>query len=265
MTLVEDSSAEIKRRVREQFSASAIDYVQSRGHATGSDLGRMIEVTAPQPTDRLLDIATGGGHVARAFGPQVASVVIADLTHRMLQEAATFLRSSGLQEIESVAADAELLPFASESFDLVTCRIAPHHFPQPERFVAEVARVLVAGGQFALIDSTVPNGEVGAFYNRFELRRDPSHVRSLTVNEWLDLLTEAGLQVTLVESFRKTHDFADWTARSKTGDQGRADLTAMMRDAGAEVAMAYETVWDGERLVSFTDEKTLFVARKGDG
>lgn len=261
MVFEEDGSG-AKRRVREQFSASAIDYVQSRGHATGSDLKRMVEVIAPASTDRFLDIATGGGHVARAFGPRVATVVIADLTPRMVHEATAFLRSSGLQEVVSVAADAELLPFASNAFDVVTCRIAPHHFPHPERFVAEVSRVLDIGGQFALIDSTVPDGEVGAFYNRFELRRDPSHVRSLPIREWLNLLTEVGLRIALVESFRKTHDFADWTARSKTDDNGRAELTAMMRAASAEVTSTFETIWDGERLVSFTDEKTLFVSRK---
>ena len=126
-----DNSLEIKRRVREQFSASATDYVQSRGHATGSDLGRMVEVIAPQASDQLLDIATGGGHVARAFGLLVSSVVIADLTPRMLQEAASFLSGSGLQTIESVAADAELLPFDA---DALTSLLAGSHritFPIP--------------------------------------------------------------------------------------------------------------------------------------
>jgi ubiquinone/menaquinone biosynthesis C-methylase UbiE len=222
----------------------------------------MVEVTAPQPSDRMLDIATGGGHVARAFGSRVASVVIADLTPRMLQEASSFLRDAGLHAIDSVAADAELLPFDRESFDIVTCRIAPHHFPHPERFVSEIARVLAVGGRFALIDSTVPEGDVGEFYNRFELRRDPSHVRSLTVEEWVGLLLEAGLRIDLVESFKKTHDFADWTSRSRTDDAGKSELTAMMRGASAETARACETVWDGETLVSFADEKSLFVASK---
>ena len=100
------------------------------------------------------------------------------------------------------------------------------------------------------------------FYNRFELRRDPSHVRSLTIDEWANLLIDADLRIDLIESFRKTHDFADWTARSRTDAAAQADLTAMMREASAEIAQAFETVWEDDRLVSFTDEKTLFVAVK---
>src|SRR3954452_19591175 len=67
-----------KAIVRKQYAASGDAYVRSATHAGGDDLARLVAVIAPQPSDRLLDVATGGGHVAKAFAPMVAEVVASD-------------------------------------------------------------------------------------------------------------------------------------------------------------------------------------------
>jgi ubiquinone/menaquinone biosynthesis C-methylase UbiE len=256
------ADASVKQRVRDQFATAPADYVRSQTHASGPDLARMVELANPNPDDLLLDLATGGGHVARAFAPLVRRVVLADFTLPMLATALAHLSASGIDNRDGVAADAEALPVAAASIDIVTCRIAPHHFPRPERFVAEVARVLKPGGRFVLIDSTVPAGPLGAFFNSFEKLRDPSHVRSLTIGEWTGLITETDLTLASVESFRKRHDFDDWTARTRTAPAARTELMAMMRAAGPAAASAFEIEWDAGRLVSFSDVKTLFLATK---
>jgi ubiquinone/menaquinone biosynthesis C-methylase UbiE len=256
-----------KDAVRRQYGAVGDAYVRSVGHATGSDLARMVELAAPQPTDEVLDIATGGGHVARAFAPHVGTVVASDLTPEILEHAANAFAEWDLTNVTTAIADAEALPFDDIAFDIVTCRIAPHHFPQPERFVGEVARVLRPGGRFVLVDSTVPEGEPGVFFNRFEKLRDPSHVRSLTIPEWQDLLTRAGLRVEHVEPFTKTHDFADWTSRSRTSDENRRALAMMLLDAPEETRQAFGVTIDADadapdRVRSFADTKTLFLAKR---
>lgn len=256
------SSGEQKQRVRDQFARAGAAYVRSATHASGVDLGRMVEVATPCPSERVLDIATGGGHVALAFAPLVREVLAVDLTPEMLAVALAHLRSAGVSNVKGIVADAEALPIATKTIDIVTCRIAPHHFPSPRRFVEEVARVLVPAGRFVLIDSTVPEGDVGEFFNEFERLRDPSHVRSLTVGEWLGLMTEAGLSLRIVEHFPKTHQFDDWTARMHVPAKTKAVLAERMRHAPPAVAEAYRPTWDGDRLVSFTDTKTLFVAEK---
>src|SRR3954465_14643180 len=160
--MAETTSSELddaKARVRAQYGSVGDAYVKSAGHATGKDLGRMVEVARPQLTDRLLDIATGGGHVARTFSPFVGQIVASDLTPEILHHAGVAFAEQGLVNIETRIADAESLPFGDSSFEIVTCRIAPHHFPHPDRFVNEVARVLTPGGRFILIDSTVPGGD----------------------------------------------------------------------------------------------------------
>ena len=254
------SAAERKRLAQSQFARSAAAYVVSKTHAAGADLERMIELADPRPADRALDVATGGGHVARALIGRVREIVVADLTLEMLRAALDFLKSAGANQLHAVITDAEAMPLATGAFDLVTCRIAPHHFPLPERFVEEVARVLAPGGRFALVDSTVPEGEVGEFFNEFERLRDLSHVRSLTIREWEELIRAAGLTLLATETFPKRHDFDDWTARMRVSPDTKAELTRRMREAPAEVHATYQPEWEGERLVAFTDTKTLFVA-----
>ena len=251
-----------KQRAMEQFGATAEYYVASKSHQAGDDLPRMIELAEPRPVDRLLDIATGGGNVARVFSPHVGEVVASDLTPRMLAAVEASFAKLGLTNVRIAEADAEQLPFEDSAFDIVTCRIAPHHFPHPDRFVAEAARVLRPGGRFLLVDSTVPPGDVGEFWNRFELMRDPSHVRTLTTDEWSALIRQSGLELRVVEDYPKRHDFAEWVERADVPGAGIEGLLAAVREAGAAVNEYARTEWDGDRLVAFTDVKTLFFAVK---
>ena len=251
-----------KDAVRTQYGAVGDAYVKSAGHATGSDLERMVAVARPVSTDEMLDIATGGGHVARVFAPHVSSIVASDLTPEMLEHTGRAFAEWGVVNVTTQVADAEALPFADASFDIVACRIAPHHFPNPAAFVRNVARVLRPGGQFLLVDSTVPEGEDGEFFNRFEKLRDPSHVRSMTIAEWTEMLQDAGLSVQAVESFRKRHDFFDWTARSRSSPEDCNVLTRMLLTSSAARKRLFAVEVDSndpEKVLGFTDTKTLFL------
>lgn len=257
------STDDAKDRVRSQYAAVGDAYVRSIGHATGSDLQRMVHLAAPTSTDVLLDLATGGGHVAKAFAPHVAKVIASDLTPEILAHAKAHLSGLDLDHVAYLVADAEAVPLPDKSCDIVTCRIAPHHFPDPARFVREAARVLRPGGRFVLVDSTVPEGEAGLFFNQFEKLRDPSHVRSLTVTEWEALIVNAALTLTTMETFRKRHDFHEWTTRSRVDPKTRAELERMMLEARPVLTAPFEIERAGNGasgLVAFSDTKTLFVA-----
>lgn len=238
--------------------------MRSTGHASGNDLDRMLALAAPQASDTLLDIATGGWHVARVLGPHVGRVIASDLTPEMLDHAIPYLAEQGLANVERLVADAQDLPLEDRSVDIVTCRIAPHHFPDPGAFVAEVARVLRPGGRFLLVDSTVPEGEAGEFFNAWETVRDPSHVRSLTVAAWVALLERNGFRIEAVEDFRKRHEFEDWTSRMQVSEAHCERLQAMMREAGEDIWREFEDAFDPDtgRVASWVDTKTLFAARK---
>lgn len=251
-----------KERVLRQYGSVGDAYVRSAGHAGGNDLARLVEVVVPGSGERLLDIATGGGHVAKAFSPHVSEVIASDLTPSMLSEAEKFITGLGLANVAFAIADAEDLPFPDDSFDIVTCRIAPHHFPHPEQFANEVARVLKPGGRFGLIDSVVPNGELGEVFNQFELARDPSHVRSLTVDEWQEVIVAAGLRVELIEFFPKRHDFVDWTDRANVPVDQRSRVSAILINLGEAAVDAFHMEFDGSDLRAFTDSKALILAKQ---
>jgi len=205
----EDTREEVKRR----FGAHAENYVRSADHTESESRDRLLVLTAPKPDWRVLDVATGGGHTALAFAPHVREVVATDITKEMLEAAERHIRASGATNVRFQEADAMALPFEDASFDLVTCRVAPHHFPDCAQFVRECARVVRPGGIVAVIDNVVPDDpEAAKFINAFEKLRDPSHNWAYTEREWVAFFRDAGLRVDRVESYRKARDFDGWTA-----------------------------------------------------
>lgn len=206
-----------KAAVCRTFARSAQEYVTSESHARGDDLALLLDWLDPSPSAEALDVATGGGHVARALASRVRRVVACDLTREMLAAARAHLEGAGAADVVYVVADAEDLPFLDGAFDIVTCRIAAHHFPRPDRFVAEAARVLRPGGAFLLIDNVVPeDAGVARFVNVLEKLRDESHVRCASVAEWRAWLADAGLVEERSRRRRKPIDFPSWVRRTAT-------------------------------------------------
>ena len=236
-----------KQRVQEQFTASAEAYVTSEIHAKGLSLDRLLELTRPQPEWRVLDVATGAGHTAIKFAPHVQQVMASDITVRMLELTAEMARERGLTNVKAVAGDAEKLPFAGGQFDLVTCRVAAHHFPAVADFMVESARLLRRGGQLAVVDNVVPGGrqrgkkgrltaEAGRYINAYETLRDPSHVRCLSIDGWQRSFYQAGFRLQHQEVADKMLDFHDWTARMRVQPADEIRLEAMLRQAPDDVA-----------------------------
>src|ERR1043166_1344623 len=167
-----------KTLVQEQFGKTAASYLTSKPHAAGKSLERLVTLTSPQKTWRGLDVATGGGHVAYTFAPHVERMWATDITQEMLDMVRGEAQKRGLANIRTAYAKAEALPFEDASFDLVTCRIAPHHFDSIPDFLKETRRVLKRSGVFALVDNVVPEGSVGDYINAFERFSEPSHIRA---------------------------------------------------------------------------------------
>ena len=186
-------SEEQARRVQAQFGASAAAYVTSPLHAAGEDLDRLLAWGAARRADRVLDVATGGGHTALAFARIVRRVVACDLTEPMLAAARAHVRARGAANVEFVSGDADALPFRDEAFDVVTCRTAAHHFADVATAVKQMHRVLRPGGSLLLQDILGhDDADANAFILEVEKRRDPSHVRSYRAAHWKAFLRAAG-------------------------------------------------------------------------
>jgi len=247
---------------QQQFGAHAQNYVTSAVHAQGESLNRMLELVRPQPHWRALDIATGGGHTALAFAPHVREVVASDITTPMLAAAEKFIRDQGVTNVTFQEAEAGALPFGDAEFDLVTCRLAAHHFPDCAQFVRETARALKPGGVAALIDNVTPPDTVAARHiNAFEKLRDPSHGWQSTVAEWEAFHLAAGFTVMASETFRKPMDFDDYCERMNVPPHTRQQLRVMLKHAPASALEALAPECVGERI-TFTLTEILLVARR---
>jgi SAM-dependent methyltransferase len=176
-------------------------------------LGRIVELAAPAPNWRVLDVATGTGHTAFALSSRVASVVAIDLTEEMLTVARAEADRRGTRNITFETGDVHNLRYGSGTFDLVTCRRAAHHFSDLPRALAEMRRVLVAGGRLIIDDRSVPEDEwVDGTMNRLDKLHDRSHVRQYRAREWLRLLETSGFDVYAIEPYTQHRPLTSLTA-----------------------------------------------------
>ena len=260
-----------KKRVWQQFGDKAAAYATSTVHARGRSLARLLEITSPRPGWHVLDVATGAGHTAHLFAPHVHRVTATDLTPAMLRQTRALARQRSLPVVHVVQADAGQFPFAPDLFELVTCRIAAHHFPHVDRFLAESARVLRPGGLLALVDNVVPGSKLrgkkgriqrraGRYVNAFEKLRDPSHQRCLSIHGWRDAFYAAGFTIHHEEILPMALDFHAWTARMNVPPADAVRLHAMLRQAPKEVLEFLTPVFQGDKI-TFTLSEAIILGK----
>lgn len=263
-----------KKQVQQQFENKASAYTTSVVHAQGASLARLVETVSPRPEWVVLDVATAAGHTAHTLAPHVHAVVATDLTHAMAAQAGALAREKGLANVRAAQADAERLPFPAAYFDLVTCRIAAHHFPDIDRFLAEAVRVLRPGGLLCLVDNIVPGSKLrgkkgrvqrqaGRYVNAFERLRDPSHRRCLSIHGWRDAFYAAGFTIHHEEILAKEMDFHSWAARMDVSPADTVRLHAMLRQAPREVLEFLTPVFQGDKI-TFTLSEALIVGKIRD-
>ena len=203
------------------WSQRADAFRESPTHREGPDLDLLIEWCEPGHDVKVLDVATGGGHVARRLREEGCTVITVD-------------PAPGLKP--DVVASAEELPFADGSFDVVTCRIAAHHFRDIRAAVAEMARIaqrLVVIEDNVFIDDAVEEAE---------RLRDPTHVRCYSEDEWKELLTAAGLEVEQVERVERHPAVDDWLARVETPPADGARVRELLGDRIEDGALKLQSI-----------------------
>ena len=194
----------------DRWSAHAQAYHESDAHTAGADLDLIVDWAEGETA---LDVASGGGHVARRLRDAGFDVVTVD-------------PSPGMQA--DVRSTADELPFADGSFDVVATRIAPHHFadvPAAMREMARVARRLVV---------VVDNLNRGEEVEEAERLRDPTHVRNYSEAEWRALFDEAGLDVEALDVIETTIELEPWLARADCRGEEAQRVCALVRELIAD-------------------------------
>jgi SAM-dependent methyltransferase len=206
------------------WSQRAEAYRHSDAHSQGRDLELFAEWAEGE---NALDVATGGGNVARVLGEAGLEVVTID-------------PAPGMQP--TVVSRAEEIPFADASFDVVACRVAAHHFQDPAGALKEMGRV---SRGLVLVSDNLFMGDAGEEADKL---RDPTHVRNYSEDEWRAMFDAAGLDIEAYELEDKRIDFGAWLARSGTPEEDRPRIRELLADR----------VEDGQLRL----ERAIFKARK---
>ena len=219
--------------VRDSFSRVAANYARSTFHSSSARLQEVIDLARPRPGDLALDVATGTGNTAFALAPHVRRVIGLDLTREMLNEARRIAGERGVANADWVIGDAANLPFQDETFDIYVVRAAPHHFPDIDQCLAEAYRVLKPDRDAVFIDCAppVPARDV---LHEVEMRRDPSHILSMTVEEWVGRLEGAGFEVEMAMARELDWNFDEWMGNMAVEPELSADLARVIEAAQGE-------------------------------
>jgi SAM-dependent methyltransferase len=207
--------------VTDVWSERAQAFRESRVHREGPDLDLLVEWCEPGPRVRALDVATGGGHVARRLAEAECSVVSVD-------------PAPGMQP--TVVARAEDIPFADDSFDVVACRIAPHHFDDVGAAVREMARV--SRDRVVVEDNVFTSDE----FELAEKLHDPTHVRCYTEDEWRTFFSEAGLDIVARELFIRWQEVDAWLERTATPADDAVRVRELLADRIVDGRLSFRSL-----------------------
>jgi ubiquinone/menaquinone biosynthesis C-methylase UbiE len=255
----------VQQAAETQFSKQSHRY--GKGHILEdvSDVAEALRYVDLQPPAKALDVATGGGHTGLFLAQQGYKTTLADISSAMLSRARALAAERNLV-VDTCQHPAEAFPYPDASFDLVTCRVAPHHFSSPEKFVRETARVLRPGGWFVLIDGSVPDNEpeTEAWLHEVEKLRDPSHERLLAPSAWARLCSVAGLQVKVSELHPFKQPNLEWYFETAaTPSENRTRVRQLIATASESVRRLLRLGEEGGKTVWWWPRLTLVARHVG--
>jgi ubiquinone/menaquinone biosynthesis C-methylase UbiE len=221
--------------VRQQFDRQVAHYLASSAMADRVIIDAILAAASIQPGHRVLDVGCGAGFLLRAYRDAGADVFGVDLSEAMLREAGNTLRPVVVAD-QLIQADAAQLPFASGTFELVTCKLAFHYFSHPHRVVEEMVRVCRRSGLIVLTDRVASDSPgLCAAQNRLEKLRTPNKVRVYTEGELTAMLKSAGLTVVRRDLVIQPMGFEEWMAAAGALDRTKRGLELLIGPDGEDL------------------------------
>lgn len=231
---------ENQNRVQQNFGKNASNYRYSSVHNNARDLDRMIKLLNPQPEDKVLDVATGTGHTAIKLAQYTQQVEAIDITREMLHEAKKQSYENGITNIEFRIEDVHNMKIPDNTFHIVVCRLAAHHFSNIKTALKEMCRVLKTGGKLYILDCSVVDGdESEKMFNEIELLRDSSHVFSYSPRLWTKLLRELPLEGGQLNFYKVSYELPQWFERMKTEQKNRDKIFGILDNLSRRVKEYY--------------------------
>ena len=229
----------------QQYQGKAQQYLNSQVHATGEEFTKILKEV--KPTDHVLDLGCGGGHVSYNIASYVQNVIAYDLSNDMLEIVRHTVQEKQLKNIKTQQGMAEQLPFQSASFDVVISRYSAHHWQDIHQAVQEIKRVLKPNGVFILIDTMSSNTPIfNTFLQTIEFIRDPSHVKNYSLPEWSDIAEQAQLEIRNFQMQNLYLNFATWIERMAPPQSSIETLQFLQKNACDQVKIYFKLTDQGD-------------------
>jgi ubiquinone/menaquinone biosynthesis C-methylase UbiE len=220
----------ILQSTRVLFDHCAHHYLQTSQMADTDLLDLIVRLARPQAGDQALDVACGAGFLASTLAHLVARVEGVDLSGVMLREAERHARSLGLVNTGFQQSDSATLPFGDQVFDIVTCKLALHYFPDPDRSIAEMRRVLRPGGRLVVIDRvSSENRPQQEYHNHIEKLRTPSKIKVYAPSEIRHLIEQQGLVLEQYKDYEQYQDVDEWLQTTGAAEEGQQQARELLQ------------------------------------
>jgi ubiquinone/menaquinone biosynthesis C-methylase UbiE len=248
-------------RIRAQFTRQAETYAEMQQHDEAG-LRLLVALAGTRASDRALDVACGPGFLTMAFAQACAQARGIDATPAFVERARRVASERGITNASFAQGDVNALPEPAGAYDVVACRAAFHHFPDPERVLAEMARVARPGGTLLVADLLGSDDPAqAALHDRIERLCDPTHVRALPLSELERLFRAQRLELVRAPTSELHYDVEAWIAHGGPDAASAAEIRALLEGSmqGDRAGLAVHRE-DGR--LRFRHRTAAFVARR---
>jgi ubiquinone/menaquinone biosynthesis C-methylase UbiE len=248
-------------RIRAQFTRQAETYAEMQQHDEAG-LRLLVALAGARASDRALDVACGPGFLTLAFAMACAQARGVDATPAFVERARRVAAERGIANVSFVQGDVNALPEDDASYDVVACRAAFHHFPDPARVLAEMARVTRPGGTLLVADLLGSDDPAqAALHDRIERLCDPTHTRALPQAELQRLFRAQGLELVREPTSELHYDVEEWIAHGGPDAATAAQIRALL-ESSMEGDRAGLAVYRRDGRLRFRHRTAAFTLRK---
>ncbi|MFL5745687.1 MAG: class I SAM-dependent methyltransferase [Niastella sp.] len=250
--------------VKEQFNKQAkkfADWAVTRNTAQMKGYYDFCEIS---PRDTLLDVACGPGAMTVFMAHHVRSATGVDISDNEIEIANNVARQLGIANIQFDCSDVEQLPYPDNSFSVVLCKAAFHHFVQPVKVFNEMKRCCMQGGKVSIQDiAAYDDIYVDEYFETFEKLVDICHHRTLQEREFAQLFTNADIDIT--DQFMLTVDLSvdEYLEHAVQDKDGRLALEKLIKD-GIKDPRLKEYLFYRDDQLFFKRNVYLIVGQKKD-
>lgn len=256
-----------RETVQKQFTKTADAFSTYAVRDSAEVIAEKVDFAKPQPSDLALDVACGPGAFVLALAPRVQFARGIDVTEEMVRQARAFQTEKGISNAAFDCGEAEELPYADGSFDLVSCQMSFHHMPKPELAVREMVRVTKPQGRILMIDTLGSESDAKfELHNRIESLRDPSHTASLRLTTFVQMFDECGLEILRQAFKRRQRSFNQWMLRAGLEPKHKRyqETRKLLEESIPGDRAAYSPQVQGEDILIVHNEGMFLLARRGE-